>query len=136
MRLIACPKSPALAWSTNPTTPTASSASPCACTTNWAQASSNPSTKNASPTNSEAGIKHERQVDLPIHYNGVNIGSGGKADMIVANRLVLELKSVEQIAPIHEAQLLTYLRLSNSRVGLLLNFNTVALKDGIRRKVL
>lgn len=84
---------------------------------------------------SEAGIPHERQVDLPIHHNGVNIGSGGKADMIVANRLVLELKPVEQIAPIHEAQLLTYLRLSNCRVGLLLNFNTVAVKDGIRRKV-
>jgi GxxExxY protein len=59
-----------------------------------------------------------------------------RADIIVGNEVILELKSVEQILPLHEAQLLTYLRLSQCRVGLLLNFNTRSLKDGIRRRVL
>jgi GxxExxY protein len=60
---------------------------------------------------------------------------GYRADLIVGNHVLLELKSVEQISPLHEAQLLTYLRLSVCRVGLLLNFNTVSLRDGIRRRI-
>ena len=76
------------------------------------------------------------QVILPIRYDGIEIQSGYRADIVVKEQVVLELKSVEQFSPLHEAQLLTYLRLSGCRVGLLINFNTVSLTDGIRRRVL
>lgn len=81
-------------------------------------------------------LPYERQVDLPLDYDGVLLDCGYRADMIVDNEVILELKSVETILPLHEAQLLTYLRLSRCRIGLLLNFNTLSLKDGIRRRVL
>jgi GxxExxY protein len=81
-------------------------------------------------------LSHQRQVDLPIAYDDVLLDCGYRADIIVNNEVILELKSVERILPLHEAQLLTYLRLSPCRIGLLLNFNTVSLKDGIRRCVL
>jgi GxxExxY protein len=77
-----------------------------------------------------------RQVDLPLNYDGVHIDCGYRADMIVNNEVLPELKSVEHVLPLHEAQLLTYLRLSQCRSGLLLNFNTLSLKDGIHRRVL
>ena len=76
------------------------------------------------------------QVQLPVRYDGVEIESGYRADIIVRDEVVLELKSVEQFSPLHEAQLLTYLRLSGCKVGLLINFNTVSLTDGIRRRAL
>jgi GxxExxY protein len=76
------------------------------------------------------------QVRLPVRYDGVEIESGYRADIIVRDEVVLELKSVEQFTPLHEAQLLTYLRLSGCKVGLLINFNTVSLTDGIRRRAL
>ena len=67
---------------------------------------------------------------------GTLLDCGYRADIIVDDNVILELKSVEHILPLHEAQLLTYLRLSRCRIGLLLNFNTLSLKDGIRRRVL
>lgn len=81
-------------------------------------------------------LAYARQADLPLNYDGALIDCGYRADMIVNNEVILELKSVERILPLHEAQLLTYLRLSQCRIGLLLNFNTLSLKDGIRRRVL
>jgi GxxExxY protein len=81
-------------------------------------------------------LAYARQVDLPLEYDGVILDCGYRADIIVDNAVILELKSVEHIRPLHEAQLLTYLRLSRCRFGLLLNFNTRSLKDGIRRRIL
>jgi GxxExxY protein len=85
---------------------------------------------------SQADLKFDQQVRLPIRYDGIEIESGYLADIIVRGEVILELKTVEQFHPLHEAQLLTYLRLSSCRVGLLINFNTVSLTDGIRRRVL
>lgn len=81
------------------------------------------------------GLEHASQVPLPLHYRGTNLDRGYRTDLIVSNEVLLELKSVEHITPLHEAQLQTTLRLSVCRVGLLLNFNTISLKDGIRRRV-
>jgi GxxExxY protein len=82
------------------------------------------------------GIAFGRQVTLPVVYKSVKLDCGYRMDLVVDDRLVVELKTVEKILPIHEAQLLTYLRLSGIRTGLLLNFNTSVLKDGIKRMVL
>ena len=82
------------------------------------------------------GIAYARQVDLPLNDDGASLDCGYRADVIVNNRVILELKSVKHILPLHEAQLLTDLRLSQCRIGLLLIFNTLSLKDGIRRRVL
>jgi GxxExxY protein len=84
----------------------------------------------------KSGIKFRRQVLLPVSYDGVLLDCGYIADIVVDNQVILELKSVERILPLHEAQLLTYLRLGSCRIGLLINFNTVSLTDGIRRCVL
>ena len=84
----------------------------------------------------KAGIPFVSQVPLVIRYDGVELGSAYRADLIVCDKLILELKSVEQIHPLHEARLLTYLRLSACEAGLLINFNTRSLTDGIRRRVL
>ena len=81
-------------------------------------------------------IPFERQVALPVSYKSVYLECGYRVDVVVADRLILELKTVEKILPIHEAQLLTYLKLSGIRTGLLLNFYTTLLKDGIKRMVL
>ncbi len=83
-----------------------------------------------------SGLLYARQVDLPLEYDGVLVECGYRADIIVRDEVLLELKSIEHILPLHEAQLLTYLRLSRCKVGLLLNFNTVSFKEGIRRRVL
>ena len=80
-------------------------------------------------------ISVQTQVLLPVTYDGVEIDAGYRLDLIVADRVIVELKSVSQIAPIHEAQLLSYLKLSGLTVGLLINFNVVKIKDGIRRMV-
>ncbi len=82
------------------------------------------------------GLAFGRQVALPVVYKSVKLDCGYRMDLVVDDRLVVELKTVEKILPIHEAQLLTYLRLSGIRTGLLLNFNTSVLKDGIKRMVL
>jgi len=78
----------------------------------------------------------ERQVSLPVVYKEVKLDCGYRLDVIVEGTVVLELKSIEEVLPIHEAQLLTYLRLSGRPVGLLINFNVPILKDGITRRVL
>ena len=82
------------------------------------------------------GLAVARQVSLPIFYDGIKLDNGYRADVIVEKSVILEIKSVERLAPLHESQLLTYLRVSRYRIGLLLNFNTLSLKDGIRRRVL
>ncbi len=81
------------------------------------------------------GIAFRRQVPLPVIYKSMRLDCGYRLDMVVEERLVLELKTVEQLLPVHEAQLLTYLRLGEFKTGLLLNFNTAVLKDGIKRMV-
>jgi GxxExxY protein len=81
-------------------------------------------------------IAYACQIDMPLNYDGLLLDCAYRADIIVRNEVLLELKSVEQILPVHEAQLLTYLRFSGCKVGLLMNFNTISLKDGIRRRVL
>lgn len=78
----------------------------------------------------------QRQVPLPVSYKGVNLDCGYKIDLLVMDQVIVELKAVERLDPIHEAQLLTYLRLSNRKVGLLINFNVPMLKDGVVRRVL
>ena len=109
---------------------------PCACTAASAPACSNRSTNDASATNSpRRSIAFQRQVALPVRYDDVLLDCGYIADIIVDGEVILELKSVERTLPLHEAQLLTYLRLSPCRVGLLINFNTVSLTDGIKRCV-
>ena len=81
-------------------------------------------------------LRFERQVELPVSYKGVELSCGYRLDVVVQDTVVLELKAVERLLPIHEAQLLTYLRLSSKRVGLLINFNVATLKKGIVRRVL
>lgn len=82
------------------------------------------------------GVRFERQVELPLKYRGHDLECGYRLDLLVEDKVIVELKSVEKIMPIHEAQLLSYLKLSGKRVGLLINFNVPVLKQGIRRKVL
>jgi GxxExxY protein len=82
------------------------------------------------------GIPFHRQVPLPIAYKGVTLECGYRMDLVVPERLVIEVKTVEKILSVHEAQLLTYLRLSGIKTGLLINFHTAMIKDGIRRMVL
>lgn len=84
----------------------------------------------------QAGIEHRRQVALPIVYKAVRLNCGYRMDILIRQRLIIEIKSIERILPIHDAQILTYLRLSGYNLALLLNFNCVLLKDGIRRFVL
>ncbi len=81
------------------------------------------------------GIEHKRQVALPVVYKDVAIDAELYLDVVVQNQLVLELKAVDALHPIHEAQLLTYLKLSRIHCGLLINFNVRLLKDGIKRLV-
>jgi GxxExxY protein len=82
------------------------------------------------------GIEHQRQLALPVSYKGLRLEAGFRIDAVVERRLVLERKAVDQILPVHEAQLLTYMKLGNYGTGLLLNFHVALLKDGIKRMVL
>ncbi|MGH7779399.1 MAG: GxxExxY protein [Candidatus Binataceae bacterium] len=84
----------------------------------------------------QRAIKYRTQVTLPIEYKGVRLESGLRLDLVVADSVIAELKAVEKMLPVFEAQLLTYLRLARLRLGLLINFNTPLLKTGIRRIVL
>ena len=77
----------------------------------------------------------ERQKELPVEYKGVKLDCGYRLDILVENRLIVELKACESLQPIHEAQLLTYLKLTGIKVGLLINFNVPVLKEGIKRLV-
>lgn len=83
----------------------------------------------------QAGLKFERQVNLPVIYKGVRLECGYRMDLVVENLVIVEIKAVEQIIKIHEVQLLSYLRLHQKSVGLLINFNVPVLKSGIRRIV-
>ncbi|WP_254509445.1 GxxExxY protein [Anatilimnocola floriformis] len=80
-------------------------------------------------------IPFEKQLALPVIYKGMHLDAGYRIDLLVENQVILELKSIEALAPIHFAQLLTYLRLTERRVGLLINFNMVVLKDGVKRLI-
>jgi len=76
-----------------------------------------------------------RQQTLPVIYKGVQLDCGYRLDVVVENRIIIELKAVDQLLPIHDAQLLTYLKLANISLGLLLNFNVLLFKQGVRRIV-
>jgi len=82
------------------------------------------------------GIEFQTELPLPVNYKAVHLDCGYRIDLLVAGKIAVELKSVEKLAPIHEAQLLTYLRLSEVRVGLLINFNVRMLRQGIIRRVI
>lgn len=79
------------------------------------------------------GMNVERQKGLPVRYRGIHIDCGYRIDLLVDELVVVELKAVEQLKPIHQAQLLSYLKLSGHPIGLLINFNVKLLKDGVRR---
>lgn len=81
------------------------------------------------------GIKAERQKAQPIHYKGLELEEGYRIDVLVQNKVILELKAVEALNSVHRAQLLTYLKLSNCSLGYLINFNVTLLKDGLQRIV-
>jgi GxxExxY protein len=83
----------------------------------------------------EKRLKFERQKALPVIYRGVELDCGYRIDFLVEDQVVVELKAIENLEPIHEAQLLSYLKLSKCKVGLLINFNVKVLKDGIHRLV-
>jgi len=82
------------------------------------------------------GIPFERERGVPVEYKGVLLDAGYRLDFLVAGCVVVEIKAIEALAPVHEAQLLTYLRLGGWRWGLLINFNVAVLKNGIRRRIL
>ena len=83
----------------------------------------------------QAGVRSATQVGLPVVYHGVKLELGYRMDLVVAELVVVEIKSVDAVSPVHQAQLLSYLKLSGKSIGLLINFNVVHLKDGIRRFV-
>lgn len=83
----------------------------------------------------DSGLAAVAQVELPVVYRGVNIDVGYRIDLLVEDTVVVELKAVQELHPIHEAQLISYLKLSGKKVGLLINFNVEHLRDGIKRMV-
>ena len=83
----------------------------------------------------EKGLLVQTQLEVEVNYKGMNRGEGLRLDLLVNDELIVELKSVDEFKPVHYKQLLTYLKLMNKRVGLLINFNTDNLKDGIKRVV-
>ncbi len=84
----------------------------------------------------KAGLKFRRQVELPIIYDGIKLESGLRIDILVEELVIVELKAVETMIPLYESQILTYLKLTGKRLGLLINFNVPLLKDGIKRIIL
>jgi GxxExxY protein len=84
----------------------------------------------------QAGLAFETQIELPVKYKAVQIDCGFRVDLFVEKALIVEIKAVEVLIPIHEAQILTYMRMMGVKTGLLINFNERLLKDGIRRFVL
>jgi GxxExxY protein len=81
------------------------------------------------------GLKVDSQLILPVVYEGIKVDSGLRLDLLVENSVIVEIKAVENILPLYKAQLLTYMKLTNTRIGLLINFNTIHLKNGINRLV-
>jgi len=82
----------------------------------------------------KVGLRVKRQVDLSVVYDTIRLDCGFRIDLLIEDQVLVELKAVEKILPIHEAQLMTYLRLSHKPVGLLINFNVLRLRDGILRR--
>ncbi len=83
----------------------------------------------------EIGLDIKQQLSMPFLYKDIKLDIGYRLDLLIENKVIVEIKSVESLAPVHYAQLLTYLKLSNLKLGLLINFNTKLLKDGIHRIV-
>ena len=83
----------------------------------------------------QQGIEYKRQVPVDVEYKGVNVGQG-RIDLLVNGSIIVELKTIDQFAPIHQAQVISYLKATGLQLGLLVNFNTEVLKDGIRRVVI
>ena len=83
----------------------------------------------------KAGVYVEKQKGLPLIYNEIKLDIGYRIDLIIENKLIVEVKSVEALVDIHMAQILTYLKLSGCKLGLLINFNTVLFKDGVKRVI-
>ena len=83
----------------------------------------------------QRGLSLRTQAALPVVYEGVTLDAGLRLDILVSDAMIVELKAVEKMTPLHEAQLLTYLKLTGLRLGLLINFNTILIKDGIKRIV-
>jgi len=81
------------------------------------------------------GLHVDSEIPMPIHYEGIDLDVGFRADLIIENKVIIELKSVEKVAEVHKKQLLTYLRISGLQVGLLINFGAPLIKDGIFRIV-
>jgi GxxExxY protein len=81
------------------------------------------------------GFKVERQKPIPLIYDEIKLDAGYRIDLLVENMIIIEIKSIDAVAPVHIAQLLTYLKLSEMRLGLLINFNVINLKEGIKRVV-
>ena len=79
------------------------------------------------------GLKVRRQVNLPVEYDGVKLDAGYRIDVLVEEAVIVEIKAVDALQPVHKAQLLSYLKLSKKKLGLLLNFNVALMKDGIKR---
>jgi GxxExxY protein len=82
------------------------------------------------------GLKVERQKPIPVVYKEIKLDCGYRTDLLVENEVIVELKAQDAILPVHEAQILTYLRFANKKIGLLINFNVTVLKNGIRRFIL
>jgi GxxExxY protein len=84
----------------------------------------------------KAGLKVEKQKAIPVVYKEIKLDCGYRADLIVEDKIVIELKTVDIFNPVHEAQVLTYLKFADKKLGLLINFNVLRLKDGIKRYIL
>jgi GxxExxY protein len=82
------------------------------------------------------GLKVERQVQLPVIYDGITFEAGMRLDLLVEERLIVEVKAVDSLLPVHQAQLMTYLKLTKNRLGLLINFNVNLFKNGVKRVIL
>ena len=81
------------------------------------------------------GLKAEKQKELPVFYKGKKLAVGYRLDLLVENEIIIELKAVKKILPIHEAKIISYLKLSDKRLGYIINFNVPLIKDGIKKKV-
>jgi GxxExxY protein len=85
---------------------------------------------------SKRNIGFIKQMSIPVKYDGVQLGTGFRIDILVETQIIIELKAVKELTPLHDAQLLTYLKLTGKRLGLLINFNSTLIKNGIKRKIL
>jgi GxxExxY protein len=84
----------------------------------------------------QTGLKIERQIQLPVIYDGITFDAGMRLDLWIERRLIVEIKAVESLLPVHQAQLMTYLKLTKNRLGLLINFNVALFKNGVKRVIL